>query len=530
MLSHWPIRRKLIASSIVLGCAMLALSFSGFYGQYAYRQMVKELVYLDELRLASLLARRVGELRIEAVRLCAAQEADALEPAAGTFEEVRAARERFRQRLMDVREAVAWYHDRLVDDDERPPWIGSGERQRETLRGISAALERLEQANSDTAWVLDELRVGALRTESESLQELCRRLPARLHEDVAGFVASVRGGYRTLIIVAWISAVLAVGLLLILFWTLYGNVLRPLRVIVKGARKLAAGRFEQRIELPNRAEMSELAEAFNDMTSKFTAQRDRLNLQVQERTAQIVRTQRMAGVGFLAAGVSHEINNPLASIAMGAESLERRLSRRGDGDLTADDVQTFREYLGMIESEADRCAGITDKLFNFSHVGAARRQRTDLGELVQGTIAVLGHVGEYRRKRVEFTPRGRVAAEVDAEELKQVLLNLLTNALDSIAPDGRVAVELAQGEEQAMITVRDDGCGMTEEVRAHLFEPFFTRGKEGKGTGLGLAISERIVTSHGGRIDVESAGPGHGSTFRVRLPLRAVGERNARAA
>jgi signal transduction histidine kinase len=188
-------------------------------------------------------------------------------------------------------------------------------------------------------------------------------------------------------------------------------------------------------------------------------------------------------------------------------------------------VQVFDEYLGMMESEAERCAGITQKLFNFSHVGSARREKTDLGELIIGTIGVLGHVGEYRRKRVEFAAQGQVFAEVHPEELKQVLLNLLTNALDSIAAGGRVVVELEQADGEATIAVKDDGCGMTEEVRARLFEPFFTKGKEGKGTGLGLAITERIVASHGGRIEADSAGPGQGSTFRVRLPLRASSKR-----
>jgi signal transduction histidine kinase len=212
---------------------------------------------------------------------------------------------------------------------------------------------------------------------------------------------------------------------------------------------------------------------------------------------------------------------------MSAESLERRLTSRPLPAWSAADKATAFDYLKMMESEATRCAGITEKLFNFSHAGGARRQRTDLAELIAGTIAVLAHVGEYRRKRVEFVARGAVAAEVNPPEMKQVLLNLLTNALDSIAADGRVVVELEQAQGQALISVRDNGRGMTDEVRAHLFEPFFTHGKEGKGTGLGLPIADRIVTGHGGRIEVESEGPGRGATFRVRLPLNLVQTRAA---
>jgi signal transduction histidine kinase len=109
------------------------------------------------------------------------------------------------------------------------------------------------------------------------------------------------------------------------------------------------------------------------------------------------------------------------------------------------------------------------------------------------------------------------------QEIKQVVLNLLVNALDSIEQQGRVRVEVRRGAGEGVLTVSDDGCGMSDEVLEHLFEPFFTRRRAGQGTGLGLSIVNRIVADHGGRIEATSPGPGLGATFRVTLPLADVG-------
>jgi signal transduction histidine kinase len=112
-----------------------------------------------------------------------------------------------------------------------------------------------------------------------------------------------------------------------------------------------------------------------------------------------------------------------------------------------------------------------------------------------------------------------VIAPINPQELKQVVLNLITNGLDSLSPGGLLLVELTRNKATAEITFTDNGCGMTDEVMQHLFEPFFTRRRNGQGTGLGLSITYRIVADHGGQIDGQSDGPGKGSRFRVSLPL-----------
>jgi signal transduction histidine kinase len=173
----------------------------------------------------------------------------------------------------------------------------------------------------------------------------------------------------------------------------------------------------------------------------------------------------------------------------------------------------------MIQNEAFRCAGITERLLDFSRAGDVTRQRADLRELVQGVIDMVGHLGRYQDKRLEFAPGEAVVAPVNPQEIKQVVLNLITNGLDSLAPAGLLAIELRKTSDAALIVFTDNGCGMTDEVLKHLFEPFFTRRRNGQGTGLGLSITYRIVADHGGTIDVHSDGPGKGSRFCVSLPL-----------
>jgi signal transduction histidine kinase len=309
-----------------------------------------------------------------------------------------------------------------------------------------------------------------------------------------------------------------VGVTLLVFGRLfYSWIFRPLRVLIGGSRRVAGGDFNHRIYLGTEDEMAHLAEAMNSMTERFQAIRDDLDRQVRERTMQMVRSNQLASIGFLAAGVAHEINNPMASIAMCAESLERRV----DEGVVTDNAHAdgARKYLRMIQEEAFRCKRITDQLLDFSRTGEHDRHNADLRELIQGVVEMVSHLGKNSDKHIELAPCKSVVASVHPQEIKQVVLNLITNALDSLDAGGTVRIDLGIVGDQAEIRVSDDGCGMTDEVRENLFEPFFTRRRSGQGTGLGLSIVNRIVCDHDGHIEAESDGPGKGATFRVTLPL-----------
>jgi two-component system NtrC family sensor kinase len=515
LLSKWPIRNKLLIGLALLLVIVLTLSWSAFYGLYAYRGLVKSLERVEELRLASDFNQKVSDLRVIVSKISVLSP---LELELSTYN-LRSLRQEFRQDLSDVKQSLGAYKAKLERYDYPKNQIADSQHEWEAVQQIENSLAGIDRLHNDADWILDQDKLRLLKAELEQLHDLSGQLPGYLHRNIHNFTDDVRNQRRTFITLAWTCTVAALVMMVCFVRLFYKWVFRPLRLLIKGSRKVAAGDFYHRIRLDTRDEMSELADALNDMTARFQAIRDDLDRQVQERTRQVIRSEKLASVGFLAAGVAHEINNPLASIAMCAESLEGRTVSLIDE--AHPDYSTIRSYLRMIQDEAFRCKEITGKLLDFSRMGDVKRQPTELRDLVQGVLDMLGHLGKYQRKRIEFVPGEPVVAAVNAQEIKQVVLNLLTNALESTEDDGHVIVELDHHAGQAKLVVSDDGCGMTDEVLEHLFEPFFTRRRHGQGTGLGLSISYRIIEEHGGQIEAASDGPGRGSRFRVWLPLVA---------
>jgi len=520
LLAKWPIRNKLLTGSGLLLVMVATLSWSGFHGVYAYRALVRGLSdRADEFPVAAVLSGNVVQMRLTAaeVRGALSVDPDASDRSAVDVDALGA---RFaadlRQTMTTLKDYRTYLHNNKLKDsvinDSRDEWAMVGR--------IEAALLEVQQATSSTDWIGDSAHLAELESTLARLQDLARELPEFLHKRIHDFKGEVRHQYRALIILTWITTVAALLMLGVFVRLFYAWVFRPLRVLVQGSRRVAGGEFGYRIVLDTSDEMAELAEAMNDMTARFEAIRDDLDRQVRERTKQVVRNEQLASVGFLAAGVAHEINNPLASIALCAESLEGRIQEMLDSSShSTAETGVIGNYLRMIQQEAFRCKGITERLLDFSRIGDVSHHNTDLRELAQGVIDMVGHLGRYHDKRVLLAPGDSPIALVNAQEMKQVLLNLITNALDSLSPGGTVNVQLQQRGQKVEIIVADDGCGMTEEVLKHLFEPFFTRRRDGQGTGLGLSITYRIVADHGGHIDVHSDGPGKGSTFHVWLPL-----------
>jgi signal transduction histidine kinase len=194
------------------------------------------------------------------------------------------------------------------------------------------------------------------------------------------------------------------------------------------------------------------------------------------------------------------------------------------GPTHAAEVEVVKSYLQMIQREAFRCKQITERLLDFARRGDSQRHRVDMRELVQGVLEMVQHLGRSHDARLVLEPGDPVLAEVNPQEMKQVVLNLVTNALESLDQQGWVRVQVERRGKLARIVVADNGCGMNEEVQRHLFEPFYTRRRSGQGTGLGLSITHRIVEEHGGAITAASAGVGQGSEFVVTLPIEAAGK------
>jgi len=232
------------------------------------------------------------------------------------------------------------------------------------------------------------------------------------------------------------------------------------------------------------------------------------------------RAERLASLGTLAAGIAHEINNPVSAISMAVESSEGRVMELEVLPEYQEDQEIVQQYLGMIRREAQRCQQITRKLLDFAHGQDSTRTRTDLVALVNEVLEMISHMSKYRDRNIIFERSTPCFAVVNGPEIKQVVINLVANALQAMDADGNLVIKIEEGVEQVTLTFQDDGCGMSGETIKHLFEPFFTRRRGGRGTGLGMSICNRIISEHEGTLQAQSEGEQQGSEFTIRLPKK----------
>lgn len=430
-----------------------------------------------------------------------------------------------RARLDDVRRQKAYIRKELVTFS-RPRKLDPDNCEEELARldTMDAAFDRLLGAVEAAGVGIVPPSVARqriidrpdVRAPYDDLCLVSTELVAVIKGDVRFLFDRADATHRKILGLAGFATTLAIVLLLALLYYFRVWVFAPIRLIQAGVQSVRRGEFDSPIQLRSKDELEELANEFNAMTGRLRDIYGDLARQVDDRSRQLVRSERLVSVGFLAAGVSHEINNPLASIAFCAEALERRV-----GDLAANapaEAEVINKYLRMIQQEAFRCKEITLKLLDFSRTGG-RREPTDLGQLVTDVVEMAKHLQNARGKAVRFAPGPAVFAPVNGRDVKSVVLNLVVNALDSMDEGGTLAIGLTAREGMAEMTFADTGCGMTPDVLQNIFEPFFTRKATGNGTGLGLSISHQIIHQHGGTILAASAGPGRGSTFTVRFPL-----------
>jgi len=524
---QWTIRNKLLLGVGTLIFSVCILAFSGFRGVYSYRELARSIkVRASELPLAADLTQKISHLRV-----CLSRVRDSRGVSGFTTHDDNTAidrqilRDNFHFSLLAVNESLRAYRSQLENGEASDPLIGDSTRELAAVAKIQQSLKRVRDINGRADWMLDDIKVEALDEELEHMHRESQLLPTYLQERMHNFAGEVRGQYRAWIALTWITfiiAVLMLGLMLVFLWK---SVFKPIQALIEESRKIPRSDFKHRIPIQNEDEVSELATAMNQLTDRFQTIRDDLDNQVTQRTKEVVRSEQLASVGFLAAGVSHEINNPLASIAMCAESLESRLHDilQTDDELPDEEhnqeVDVLRTYLKCIQDEAFRCKRITESLLDYSRMNEVERKATDLAEVTQSVIEMLQNMGKCQEETITFQHDRSVIVWANAQELKQVLVNLLTNGLDAVDPGGEVRLVLTTDDSMAKLVIADNGCGMTDEVMQHLFEPFYTRRRSGQGTGLGLSITERIIADHEGKIVAHSDGPGHGSQFNITLPL-----------
>jgi signal transduction histidine kinase len=245
----------------------------------------------------------------------------------------------------------------------------------------------------------------------------------------------------------------------------------------------------------------------------------------REIEARLANSERLASLGLLAAGLSHEINNPLASITTCLDGLRRRLRQQDDRQLP----EEFEEYIELILGEVNRCSELTDRLKVIGRSPRQVTQRIDITELVSEVVALVRYLAERQRVEIELrlgpSPEPVIA---DEQKIRQIILNLVLNAIQAVDGPGWLKISTSGDDEEVTVEVADSGTGIEPHELKQIFEPFYSSRPDGRGTGLGLFISKIIIDQLGGSIDVTST-PGQGTRFIVRLPttpraaLEAIG-------
>jgi PAS domain S-box-containing protein len=245
---------------------------------------------------------------------------------------------------------------------------------------------------------------------------------------------------------------------------------------------------------------------FHDMRERLSMER-----QLRETQTQLLQAEKMSSLGKLAAGIAHQINNPLAGIMLAGHLLQERHGVDPDA----------REELESIIENANRCREIVKDLLGFARQTRRQVAPMDLNRALERTLFLLVNQPLFHNIRIERRLQPDLPAlQADEQQLNQVFMNLILNAAEAMGGRGTLAVRTRRADEDLVeFEIEDTGCGIRPEVLSHIFEPFFTTKPPGKGTGLGLSVAYGIVAQHGGAIDVRSR-EGLGTTFCVRLPLR----------
>ena len=338
-----------------------------------------------------------------------------------------------------------------------------------------------------------------LRTEERKLRHMANQLSDQLERSVTTTTHSLEDNEHTLRMrtIYGGSAAVALGLVVTL-WVVIA--LRPLRRLRDAARRVSAGDYASRIPEKGPAEVADLAREFNSMGRA-----------VEERERELVRSERLAAVGKMAAMITHEVRNPLSSIGLNTELLEEEL-----GDAATEEARTLCR---AIHHEVDRLTAITEEYLAFARLPKPKLAAEAVNPMVGALAAfVREDLALKQIKLVTNLAPDDPIAHVDNNQIRQCLINLVRNAADAVGSkgSGNITLRTRTVGKRVEIEVEDDGVGIPAEQQGKLFDGFFST-KEG-GSGLGLALTQQIVRDHGGELRVVSA-VGRGTTFTVSVPV-----------
>lgn len=434
----------------------------------------------------------------------------------------------FNHVFADVKKRVKQFHQswQHLPENLRPGYA----EERSYISLFQTVEKELASLNDEKELLYDpELRsvfVSDVTKSVSKLSEIIERLPDpsnRLGERLAQARNEYQLHWHVVLSTGLISIVLFGGLMIFSHKWLFA----PIGHLAEGVERISKGEYSYRLDVKTNCEISQMAKTFNGMAAKIEQDQRDKEREIQERSKQLVQSERLAGVGFLASGVAHEINNPLSFIMNAVNGVKRRLSDDVLNEMSEKDRKRVFDYLDLIQSESERCETITKKLLDFSYSGGDEKNLYDVVAVCQEVTSIVSHLSKYRDKSVSVNRTLPLHAWVNGPEIKQVVLNIIANALDASESGGTVEVEVNELPDQVEISVTDHGCGMTKEQQAKIFEPFFTTKEVGKGTGLGLSITHRIMVDHDGTLEVHSDGEGQGSTFTLRFPKKKISQRAA---
>ena len=386
---------------------------------------------------------------------------------------------------------------------------------------------------------LDREQLGSLSTGRSATDKGHWR---RLGRAVVGFdlepINIAIGQARTTsIIIMLVVTLMAIS---VTFWFMR-LITKPIESLAEITNEISRGQLDTRLDLNRTDEIGRLAASFDRMVeslrrSKLEVEKYHATLEekirersreLEEAQKQLLQSEKMSAVGQLAAGVAHELNNPLAGILGYAQFALEKLQNRTTDSLTPENVVSFTRYLTDIEAQARRCKGIVQNLLKFSRSSETRNDGTfNINDALRETVELLRH--QLEMKQITIVARyDESAPEIlgNSGQIQQVFTNLIINAMHATDQGGEIRVStshsptLGEFDGAVEVVVKDNGSGIPPEIIGRIFEPFFTTKEVGKGTGLGLSVSYGIICDHGGEIRVESE-VGLGTRFELILPVQ----------
>jgi nitrogen fixation/metabolism regulation signal transduction histidine kinase len=275
------------------------------------------------------------------------------------------------------------------------------------------------------------------------------------------------------------------------------SITKPILVLVKGAEEIARGNLDYQVQTKAKGEIGTLVEAFNSMT-----------VDLKENRRKLLQAERVAAWKDIARRIAHEIKNPLTPIQLAIFRLRRNLNTEHEKY-----VELFDECSDTIVNEIENLRNLADEFSKFAKMPEPKFQPCDVNKLVQETLSLYENLPNGINVDAQLAPE-LPQANLDEGQIKQVLHNIIKNAIEAMPNGGKLQVITGLDNDIISIEITDTGCGMSEEVKSKLFTPYFTTKQ--KGTGLGMAIVQRIIEQHDGEIDVKSQ-EGVGTTVRILL-------------